>query len=60
LDDWRNLLIRVDEPFEILTNHHNLVYFYDPQKLTGHQVNRTTKLQDFNFVIRHVGGDTNG
>jgi hypothetical protein len=59
LEDWRNLLIGAEQPFEILTDHCNLTYFHDPQKLTGQQVNWTTKLQDFDFVIKHVGGNTN-
>jgi hypothetical protein len=59
LDKWRNLLIEASEPFEICTNHQNLTYFKDPQKLTGWQVNWTTKLQDFNYVIWHVSGESN-
>jgi hypothetical protein len=59
LEDWRNLLISAWEPFEILTNHRNLTYFCDLQKLTGHQVNWTTKLQDFDFIIRHISGESN-
>jgi hypothetical protein len=60
LEDWRNLLIGVAELFEILTDHCNLTYFHEPQKLTGRQVNWTTKLQDFDFIIKHVGGKMNG
>jgi hypothetical protein len=59
LDDWRNLLIRAREPFEILMDHRNLTYFQDLQKLMGCQVNWTTKLQDFDFVICHVSGESN-
>jgi hypothetical protein len=51
LEEWRSLLIRAAEPFEILTDHRNLVYFREPQKLTVWQVNWTTKLQDFSFKI---------
>jgi hypothetical protein len=36
------------------------MYFKDPQKLTGRQVNWTTKLQDFDFMIHHVSGESNG
>jgi hypothetical protein len=39
LEDWQNLHISMDKLFEILTDHCNLTYFRDPQKLTGHQVN---------------------
>jgi hypothetical protein len=34
LEEWRNLLIGVAEPFEILTDHQNLTYFHKLQKLT--------------------------
>jgi hypothetical protein len=60
LEEWRSLLIRAHEPFKILTDHRNLVYFKDPQKLMSWQVNWMTKLQDYDFVIKHIGGDTNG
>jgi hypothetical protein len=36
-----------------------LVYFWEPQKLMLRQVNWTTKLQDFNFTIKHVDGTSN-
>jgi hypothetical protein len=35
LEDRCSLLIRASEPFGILTDHRNLTYFQDPQKLTG-------------------------
>jgi hypothetical protein len=59
LEAWRSLLIGVAQPFKILTDHRNLTYFQEPQKLMARQVNWTTKLQDFNFIIRHVEGMSN-
>jgi hypothetical protein len=59
LEEWRSLLIGAQEPFEIHTDHQNLTYFQEPQKLTSRQVNWTTKLQDFNFTIKHVSGASN-
>jgi hypothetical protein len=59
LEEWRNLLIGASQPFEILTDHRNLTYFWEPQKLTARQVNWTTKLQDYSFVIQHVDGFSN-
>jgi hypothetical protein len=59
LEEWRNLLIGAAEPFEILIDHRNLTYFHEPQKLTARQVNWTTKLQDYNFVIKHIEGGSN-
>jgi hypothetical protein len=59
LEEWHSLLIGAAEPFEILTDHQNLTYFREPQKLTGQQVNWTMKLQDYNFVIKHISGISN-
>jgi hypothetical protein len=59
LEEWRSLLIGAHEPFEVHTDHCNLTYFQEPQKLMSHQVNWTTKLQDYNFVIKHVSGTSN-
>jgi hypothetical protein len=59
LEEWRSLLIRAWEPFELHTDHRNLTYFQEPQKLTSQQVNWTTKLQDFNFTIKHVSSASN-
>jgi hypothetical protein len=59
LEEWRNLLIGATEPFEIMMDHRNLMYFREPQKLTSRQVNWMTKLQDYSFVIKHVDGTSN-
>jgi hypothetical protein len=59
LDEWRSLLIGTRRPFEIHTDHRNLTYFRDPQKLTSRQANWTTKLQDYDFVIKHISGKSN-
>jgi hypothetical protein len=34
LEEWRSLLIGAAKPFEIHTDHRNLTYFHEPQKLT--------------------------
>jgi hypothetical protein len=59
LEEWRSLLLGAVKPFEIWTDHQNLTYFREPQKLTSRQVNWMTKLQDYNFVIWHVEGSSN-
>jgi hypothetical protein len=59
LDEWRSLLIGTHQPFEIHTDYHNLTYFQDPQKLMSRQENWTTRLQDFDFVIKHIAGRSN-
>jgi hypothetical protein len=35
LEEWQSLLIGSREPFEICTDHRNLSYFREPQKLMG-------------------------
>ena len=37
LDEWRPYLLHATEPFEIWTDHQNLSYFRQPQKLNGRQ-----------------------
>jgi hypothetical protein len=59
LEEWRNLLLGAHKPFDILNDHQNLMYFKELQKLMGRQVNWTTKLQDYDFRIQHVSGETN-
>jgi hypothetical protein len=59
LDEWRGPLLGTREPFEILTDHRNLTYFRDPQKLSRRQVGWTAKLQDYDFVIKLVPGKEN-
>jgi hypothetical protein len=59
LEEWRSLLIGTTQPFEIHTDHQNLTYFREPQKLTSRQVNWMTKLQDYDFMIKHVAGASN-
>ena len=59
LEEWRGPLLGTTEPFEIHTDHRNLTYFRDPQKLTRRQVGWTARLQDYDFTIRHVSGKSN-
>jgi hypothetical protein len=33
LEEWRQFLIRAEEEFEVCTDHLNLIYFQQPQKL---------------------------
>jgi hypothetical protein len=59
LEEWRSLLIGMTQPFKIHMDHRNLTYFREPQMLTSRQVNWTTKLQDYDFVIKHIAGTSN-
>ena len=58
LAHWRQYLIWTPEPFTILTDHANLLYWKSPQKLNQQMVQWHSELQDYDFKIIHVPGST--
>jgi reverse transcriptase-like protein len=48
-----------NHPIVVRTDHKNLQYFRQPQKITGHQARWMEFLQDFDFTLTHVPGNTN-
>jgi len=52
-------LLDAAETFEIWTDHENLKYFREPHKLNGRQARWYLKLQDYDFILRHIPGKTN-
>jgi len=59
LEKWRQYLLDTEEKFEVWTDHKNLKYYREPQKLSGQQARWYLKLQDYDFMIRHIPGKTN-
>ena len=59
LAKWRQYLLDTMETFEIWTDHENLKYFYEPHKLNRQQARWYLKLQDYDFILRHIPGKTN-
>ena len=59
LAKWRQYLLDAMEPFKIWTDHENLKYFREPHKLNKWQARWYLKLQDYNFILRHIPGKTN-
>ena len=59
LKTWRHYLLDAKEQFEIWTDHENLKYFRDPQKLNARQVRWYLMLQEYDFLLCHVPGKTN-
>jgi hypothetical protein len=59
LDEWRPYLLHAAEPFEIWMDHKNLAYFRQPQKLNGRQARWYSRLQEYNYTLRHIPGATN-
>ena len=58
LAHWRQYLIWTPEPFIILTDHANLLYWKSPQKLNQRTARWHSELQDYDFKIIHVPGST--
>src|SRR5688572_5198355 len=47
------------QTFEIFTDHANLQYFKQPQKLNRRQARWLTELQEFHFTLHHISGKSN-
>ena len=56
LKHWQQYLIWTKEPFTILTNHANLLYWKLPRKLNRCTARWHVELQDYNYEIKHVPG----
>jgi reverse transcriptase-like protein/integrase-like protein len=48
-----------NHPIAVRTDHKNLRYFCQPQKITGRQARWMKFLQDFDFVLEHIPGHAN-
>ncbi|KAI1002161.1 hypothetical protein K3495_g6045 [Podosphaera aphanis] len=60
LKEWRNELIGLKKPFQILTDHKNLKYFMTSKRLTERQVRWAQLLSDFNFKLKFRAGKHGG
>src|SRR6266550_7434775 len=59
LDEWRPYLLHATEPFEIWTDHQNLSYFCQPQKLNSWKACWYACLQEYNYKLKHIPGTSN-
>jgi len=60
LEAWRHLLEEAQYKFEIWTDHKNLEYFMNAQKLNRRQARWTLYLSWFDFTLKHVAGSKIG
>ena len=58
LDHWQHYLQGTEYPVTLLTNHKNLTYFCQPQKLSHRQAHWMMFLQDFDLTFIHTLGMT--
>jgi hypothetical protein len=57
LAHWRQYLLGTKDQFKIWTDHKNLEYFRKPQKLNRQQARWVTKLQNYDFLLKHQLGN---
>ena len=59
LTEWRHLLLGARQTFEIWTDHQNLQYLRQPQKLNRRQAHWVTELVDYDYTLHHKLGKQN-
>ena len=59
LDEWHAYLLHATELFEIWTDHWNLSYFHQPQKLNSWQACWYARLQEYDYELKHIPGASN-
>jgi hypothetical protein len=55
---WRQYLVHAKKQFKIWTDHENLKYFREPQKLNAQQARWYIMLQEYNYLLRHLEKQT--
>ena len=56
---WRHFLAGSPHKIIVHSNHQNLTYWKDPQKLSQHIARGRLDLMEFDFEIRHIPGKAN-
>jgi hypothetical protein len=51
LEEWCQYFIGTADPFEVWTDHLNLTYFHEAQKLNHRQAHWVSELQDYDFTL---------
>ncbi len=59
LSEWCHYLMGAAKDVEIWTDHQNLQYFRQPQKLNRRQAHWVTELAEYHFVLQHKPGALN-
>jgi hypothetical protein len=55
----RSYFLGAQHPIRVRTDHKNLQYFHEPHKVTGRQARWLEFLQDFDYTLEHIPGNTN-
>jgi hypothetical protein len=59
LSEWRHYLMGTAHPFEIWTDHQNLTYFKQPQKLNHQQARWLSELANYHFNFHYMPSKQN-
>jgi hypothetical protein len=60
LCNWRPLLAGSPHDIRVFSDHMNLQYWHDPQKISRRVAREFLELQEFPIKIHHIKGKTNG
>ena len=59
LSHWRHLLLSSPHVTAVLTDHKNLEYYKEPHHINRRIARYVQRMQDYNFIIQHIPGDSN-
>ena len=59
LTHWRHLLLSSPHEIMVLTDHKNLEYYKEPHHINWCIAQYVQHMQDYNFIIKHIPGDSN-
>jgi hypothetical protein len=59
LEEWGHFLVRSKEPTKIWTDHLNLTYWKQPQKLNQRQARWVSELANYNYTLHYRKGALN-
>ena len=59
LTHWRHLLLSSPHVTTVLTDHKNLEYYKEPHHINRRVARYVQRMQDYNFVIQHIPGESN-
>jgi hypothetical protein len=59
LEDWWHYLEGLPQPFNIISDHHNLQYWHTAQNLTHREAHWSLYLSQFDFSLTYKPGTTN-
>ena len=60
LKHWRPLLAGLPHKIRVFSDHMNLKYWCDPQKISRHVAREVLELSEYDLEIHHIKGTSNG